>query len=106
MHHLEVPDALAGSRIKCQEGISEEICARAIRAVEVIFRAGSWDKHDAMRFVERQFAPRVCTSRSFPGVRRPCVVPELARMRNRVKTPDKLATHDIVSANISRPRII
>ena len=56
---------------------------------------------DAPHWIDGDFSPRVHAADVLPRVRRPRVVTELARMRNRVKLPRELAGDDVVRANIS-----
>ena len=80
MDHLEVPQALAGARIEREQAIAEQIRAGAIRAVEVVLRAGGRGVDDAALLVDRKLAPRhwrrrrsstrpwaTCRSRTRPG---------------------------------------
>src|SRR5690606_12232002 len=104
MHGLEVPEPLARAHVERDETVAEQIRADAIRAVIVVGRRAERDIDDAALDVERHLAPRVDAADVEPGVLRPRVVAELAGLRTSVESPDELARHDVVRADVTRRR--
>src|SRR5438876_12081962 len=101
MHHLEMPQALAGAGIERQQAVAEEIGAAAIGAIEVVLRARRGGVDDAALFVDREFAPDIRSADALPRILGPSVIPELAGARNGVESPHQLPGHDIESAYIA-----
>ncbi len=106
MHELEVPQALAGPRVKSEQAIAKQIGSGAVRSVEIVGRGAKREVSYATLCVQREFAPRVVTADVFPGFRRKCVVAEFARVWHRVERPGGLSGMNVICANIARRRSV
>src|SRR5437016_10995814 len=95
MHHLEMPQALAGAGIERQQTVAEEIGAAAVGAVKVVLRARRGGVNDTALFVDREFAPDIRSADALPGILRPRIIPEFAGARNGVEGPHQLPCYDI-----------
>src|SRR5262249_33342884 len=104
--HLEVPDAPAGPGIQRNQAVAEEIRARSIGAVEVVFRTARRDVDDAAGGVDRELGPGVGAADRLPRVLRPRVVSELAFARDRVERPDEATGTDVVRAHVAGRRVV
>ena len=106
MDGLEVPQALAGARVEREQAVAEQVRADAVGAVEIVGRRAGREVGDAALLVDGDLAPGVGAADVLPGVLRPGVVAELARMRNGVERPDQLAGEDVVRAEIAGRRSV
>src|SRR5436190_10998730 len=91
MNGLEMPEPLAGTRVKGEDAVGEQVLADAIRAVEIVIGRSEWNVDDAARIVDRHRSPVVHSADVLVGFLRPRVVPELAGQRNGVELPFLLA---------------
>src|ERR1019366_8265026 len=98
---LEVPDTLAGIGMERQQGIGEEVVARAVGAVEIAGGGSGGDVEDSALRVDRHAGPVVGGAGVGPGILGPGVVAVLAGMRNGVETPAQLAGANIEGANVA-----
>ncbi len=78
----------------------------AVRPVEIVAGGPERDVSDAAFLIDRHFIPVVNTARSFPRVRGPRLVSELARVRNGVKHPRQFSGAYVVGVNIGRRRVV
>lgn len=101
MHHLKMPEALAGAGVESEEAVGEEIGSSAVDAVEIVFRAGSGRIDDPTLFVERELTPDIGAADSIPCAGRPCFVTELAGMRDGVEGPDDAAGANVEGSQIA-----
>src|SRR3954463_2985657 len=104
MHSLEMPNALARSGIQREQGVGKKICSDSIAAIEVGRRRTGRDVNDSASDIDAHARPRIRSARRFPRVGRPCLVPELSRMRYSVKRPANLSGVHVESANVSGRR--
>ena len=104
MHHLEMPQPLAGARVEREQRSAEQVRAEPIGAVVVVGRRPGREVGDAARRVDRDLAPGVGAADVLPRVLRPRVVAELARVRDGVELPDELAGDDVEGAQVAGRR--
>ena len=88
---LEVPQALAGSRVEGQEAVGEQVGADAVGAVVVVGGRPGREIGDAALRVDRDLAPGIRAADVLLGVLRPRLVAGLAGMRDGVELPYQLA---------------
>src|SRR5579863_362869 len=100
MDSLKVPEPLASARVERDQAVTEEILPMAIGAVEIVAGGSKWNEGDAAFFIHAHFVPVVHASPRFPKILRPRFVPELARMRHRMKHPHELAGAGVVGVDI------
>ncbi len=97
MHLLEVPAVLAGLRFDGNDGRGEEVVAGAHGAVEVRARVAGGEIDQAELAIRRGCLPhRAAAALPRVGIRRPGVVPELARAGDGVERPQQLAVLRVV----------
>src|SRR5665213_2714821 len=101
VNHLEVPKTFAGAGVQREQAVAEQIGPRAVGPVKVVFGASRRHINDPASLVQRKFAPTISAANGLPCVLRPCVISELARMRDGMKTPDQLTRAYVIGANIA-----
>src|SRR5437660_1098121 len=105
MNDLIVPDSVARLRVQAHEAVTKQVVAGAVATIEVglsIEGRGALDGqiHIAELVVSAEQPPHRRSTGNLPGVVQPGVVPELARMRNRVERPELLAGPNVVAAHV------
>ena len=106
MHHLEMPQALAGPGIQGQQSVGEQICAAAIHAVEIVFRARGGRVDNSACLVDGELAPDIRSAHAIAGILRPRVIPEFTGARNGMERPGEISRANIKCADIARRRTI
>ena len=101
MHHLEVPQVLAGIRVGRDEAGAEEIVAGAIAAVLIDRRRAERHIDDAALGIDGDEAPDVDARTVLPAVAGPGVVVFFTRSGNRTERPDQLAGVDVPGAHVA-----
>ena len=96
-----MPDPLARVGLKRQHAIGEEVCADAIAAPMIVGSRAGARKHQAAPRIERHPAPAIGAPDRFPSVRRPGLVPKLARMRDGVENPATLPAPRVEGADVT-----
>ena len=104
LDNLKMPDTLARLRLQRNQRIREQIVSKAVGAVEIESRRPGRNEQQPALFIQTHAAPIVRGSTIFPGVLRPGLVPELARMGNRVEAPAKLSGTDVVGPDVTGRR--
>ena len=104
VNRLEVPDPLPGGGVHRDHRVGEQVVPEAIAAVEVRARRADRQEHQASLEVGRDGGPDVRGTREArPGL--PGVVPELARMGDRVERPAKLAGPHVEGPHVTGRRV-
>ena len=102
MHGLEVPLVFPGFRVDGDDGIREQVVARAIAAPVVRGRSGDGHIEDAALDVRGHVpAPDVHARAPLPAVVLPRVVAALAGARHGVKLPELLAGTRVVRRRVA-----
>ena len=101
MHHLEMPKPFAGACVEGKKAIAEQISARPIGAIEIVFGAGSRNEDYAAFRIDCHFAPGICAANGFPGVFGPSVMTEFTFVRNGVEDPTDCAGANVERADIA-----
>src|SRR5580704_6585352 len=97
---LKMPDAFAGFGVQREQAIGEKIRANTVHAIKIhCGRAGRNIDNSTLQ-IDSHSGPIICGTAGFPGVPRPGVVAELARMGDSVKGPAKFSGADIECANV------
>ena len=101
MDHLEVPDALAGTRVEADQTLSKESIARP-PATEVIIRGRAERQIDVSQLLVRtNQRPGVCGASRFPRTLVPGLVTELSLAGDGMKVPLLLASANIEASHIA-----
>lgn len=87
VNDLIVPEAFSGGRVEGDEGVGEEILAKAVGAVKIRFGGFRGHVDNSTGLVERLAGPRHRSGGGFIGVSRPGIVADFAWARNEVKNP-------------------
>ena len=104
MDDLKMPDSFAGPCVQADDALAEKIVAEPMPAVEVM-RRGFHRQIDIAQFrVGAHHRPDACVTSVFPRAVFPGFIAELARLRDRVKSPEQFAGSRIVSSDVSRRR--
>src|SRR5580698_5915291 len=102
MHKLEMPNSLAGFGVQCDQAVGKQIVSDAVSAIKVgSGRSGGYKDDPAFR-VERHPRPVVGCPAISPRCLRPCLVAQLAGVRNGMKRPSQLPAVRVEGAYISR----
>ena len=101
MHELEVPDALAGCRLECDEAGREQVVAGPVHAVEVIRARRDWQVHVTQLRVCAHRCPDVGVPRVLPRPILPRLVSELPWLRNGVERPQQLPGPHVKTPDMS-----
>src|SRR5262245_44029251 len=99
-----MPFALARGGIQTEHRICEEIVAMPVRPVKIEGRGTRRCEDQSALFIHNQPGPIVRSADVLPGIFRPGLVSELARMRNRMEGPSLPARVRIEGANVTRRR--
>src|SRR5262249_60802035 len=97
-----MPDALAGVRIQTQERVGEKVVAMPVRPVKIESRRTGRREDQPMSLIDNQPRPIVSAADVSPGVFRPGLVTELARVRDRVKRPSLFTSANVERADVAR----
>src|SRR5215472_11189462 len=103
-HALKMPDAFARLRLQSKQAVCKQVVANAVGAVEIKCGRARGNVYDSTLGIDRHARPVVSGAARFPGIFRPGVVTELARMRNGVERPAQLAAAHIVGADVTERR--
>src|SRR5438552_9901154 len=106
MHQLVMPDALAGACVERHERVAEQVVARTIAAIEIEARAAEADERDAPTLVDGGLAPVVDAAGLLVSLGRPCVVPELAGVRDAVEDPLNPAGAHVIRLHVGRRGVV
>src|ERR1035437_3451373 len=87
MNRLEMPQAFSRAGIQRQQAVAEQVIALPVAAVEVVGRRSGRDVNNAALLIKAHVAPIIGGSDVLPGILRPSLVTELARVRNSVELP-------------------
>ncbi len=106
MHSLEVPAAFSRLGVEREQRVREEVSPQAIAAIKIGGGRASRDVDDAACSIHRHARPRVRATGGPPGVLRPCVVAEFARVGNGVERPTNLPVAHVVRTHVARRRAL
>ena len=98
---LKVPDALSGLRIQRKFAVGEQVVANAVSTVKIEGRRTCRYVNYAGFLIERHPGPIVYAAAFLPGIFRPGVVTELARMWNGMKDPALLSGVNVVGTDVA-----
>src|SRR4051794_19792873 len=101
MYHLEMPDSFPGPGIERDQRVGEQVIAHTVAAIEIERRRAGGQEDHASFLVNAQSTPIIGSTGALIGVTRPCLVAELARMRDGVKDPLLLACDDVEGADVT-----
>src|SRR3954470_9494578 len=99
---LKMPFALPRHRVQAYQGISKQIVAMPVCSIKVEGSRAGWHKNQPAFHIYRRAGPVIGRSRSLPRTWRPGVIPELPRMRNRMKAPAKFSGRHIIRSDVAR----
>jgi hypothetical protein len=98
---LIMPQSFAGLGVQGNQGVREEIRALPVSSVAIL-GSGRYRKiHNASVFIATHRRPDIGAASIAPGIFLPGIIPELSRMRHRVKPPDGFARERIKRANVA-----
>src|SRR5260370_21697519 len=102
MHGLEIPFHLAGVDVECHDGITEQVVAFTIAAVEIAGRAAIRGVKSFARLIDSHGeAPVVDAGAILPAAGRPGLIARLAGAWHGVELPQLGAGARVVSARIA-----
>ena len=101
---LKMPDARAGFRLECDEGVGEQVVPAAVGPIVVVRRRARGHEHEAPVHVERHPGPVIGGAGIRPRVFRPGFVPELSWPGNRVEGPAQRPGSHVVRPHVARRR--
>src|SRR4029453_15370259 len=90
---LKVPEPLARAQFEREQRVAEQVISLAIASPQIECRRPERKVADAALLVDGELGPCVRAAGRLPRIRRPGVVAELTRPRDRVKRPDEPAGH-------------
>src|SRR5271163_5199611 len=106
VNHLVIPDQFAGAGIQREQTIAIQVRSWSIGAVEIVFRTRRRNIDDAALHIQSHAAPIVGASDRLPRIFWPGLITRLARMGNGMERPRQAAGADVVSANVTRTRVV
>ena len=101
---LEVPDALPGRGVQCQNAVGEQVHPFAVAAVVIEGRTACGSEHQPALGVDAHPAPVIGTAGPFPGIALPRVMPKLAGLGNGMENPAPLAAARIETPDVAGRR--
>ena len=102
MHHLEVPDALAGGAVHAHEALREQVVAQAMAAVPIVGGRAHRQVNVAGRGIDAHGRPYVGVAAHPPGIALPRLDPHFPRLRNGVEAPALAAVPHVVATHVAR----
>ena len=92
----------SGLRIQGEQGVGKQVVAYTIGAVEIEYRRSGWHIHNAAFVIQCHSGPIIGGAGFSPGIFRPRIVAEFARMRDGMKSPSQFSGANVEGSNISR----
>src|ERR1700760_860831 len=102
MHTLEMPDALACSRIQGQQRVGKQIVPDALTSIEIRGGRPGWYVDNARLNIQRDAGPVVGCTGIVPCIGWPGFRTEFTRFGDRVKRPPQSSGVNVISPDVAR----